>query len=56
MNATVVERLEEAGAVLVAKLTMGALAWGDVSLIAVIPGGGLAGAVAHVCQQDRHRI
>jgi Asp-tRNA(Asn)/Glu-tRNA(Gln) amidotransferase A subunit family amidase len=29
-NATVVERLEEAGAVLVAKLTMGALAWGDV--------------------------
>lgn len=30
MNATVVERLEQAGAVLVAKLTMGALAWGDV--------------------------
>ena len=30
MNATVVERLEAAGAVLVAKLTMGALAWGDV--------------------------
>lgn len=29
-NATVVERLEEAGAVLLAKLTMGALAWGDV--------------------------
>ncbi len=29
-NATVVERLEEAGAVLVAKLTMGALASGDV--------------------------
>lgn len=29
-NATVVERLEEAGAVLVAKLTMGALAFGDV--------------------------
>jgi len=29
-NATVVERLEEAGAVLVAKLTLGALAWGDV--------------------------
>lgn len=29
-DATVVERLEEAGAVLVAKLTMGALAWGDV--------------------------
>jgi Asp-tRNA(Asn)/Glu-tRNA(Gln) amidotransferase A subunit family amidase len=29
-NATVVERLEEAGAVLVAKLSMGALAWGDV--------------------------
>lgn len=30
LNATVVERLEEAGAVLVAKLTLGALAWGDV--------------------------
>lgn len=29
-NATVVARLEEAGAVLVAKLTLGALAWGDV--------------------------
>ncbi len=29
-DATVVERLEEAGAVLVAKLTLGALAWGDV--------------------------
>jgi hypothetical protein len=29
-NATVVDRLEEAGAVLVAKLTMGELAWGDV--------------------------
>jgi Asp-tRNA(Asn)/Glu-tRNA(Gln) amidotransferase A subunit family amidase len=29
-NATVVERLEDAGAVLVAKLTMGELAWGDV--------------------------
>ncbi len=29
-DATVVERLEAAGAVLVAKLTMGALAWGDV--------------------------
>ncbi|MEE9288653.1 MAG: amidase [Bacteroidota bacterium] len=29
-NATVVKRLAEAGAVLVAKLTMGALAWGDV--------------------------
>lgn len=29
-NATVVSRLEEAGAVLVAKLTLGALAWGDV--------------------------
>lgn len=29
-NATVVKRLDEAGAVLVAKLTMGALAWGDV--------------------------
>ncbi|MEL7235397.1 MAG: amidase, partial [Chloroflexota bacterium] len=30
MNATVVERLEAAGALLVAKLTMGALAYGDV--------------------------
>ena len=30
IDATVVRRLEEAGAVLVAKLTMGALAWGDV--------------------------
>ena len=29
-NATVIERLEEAGAVLVAKLTLGALAYGDV--------------------------
>ncbi|MDX2246657.1 MAG: amidase [Bacteroidia bacterium] len=29
-TATVVERLDSAGAVLVAKLTMGALAWGDV--------------------------
>lgn len=29
-NATVVERLEQAGAVLVGKLTLGALAWGDV--------------------------
>ncbi len=29
-DATVVQRLEEAGAVLVAKLTMGELAWGDV--------------------------
>ena len=29
-DATVVRRLEEAGSVLVAKLTMGALAWGDV--------------------------
>ena len=30
MEATVVEKLEEAGAVLLAKLTLGALAWGDV--------------------------
>ncbi len=30
MDATVVRRLEEAGAVLVGKLTLGALAWGDV--------------------------
>ena len=29
-DATVIQRLEAAGAVLVAKLTMGALAWGDV--------------------------
>ena len=29
-KATIVEKLEEAGAVLVAKLTLGALAWGDV--------------------------
>ncbi len=29
-NGTVVNKLEEAGAVLVAKLTLGALAWGDV--------------------------
>ncbi|GJM32958.1 MAG: amidase [Saprospiraceae bacterium] len=29
-DATVIQKLEEAGAVLVAKLTMGALAWGDV--------------------------
>jgi len=29
-DATVVQRLEEAGAVLVAKLTMGELAWGDI--------------------------
>ena len=29
-TATVVRRLDEAGAVLVAKLTLGALAWGDV--------------------------
>ncbi len=29
-NATVIERLEEAGAVLIAKLSLGALAWGDV--------------------------
>ena len=30
VDATVVKRLEEAGAVLIAKLTLGALAWGDV--------------------------
>ena len=29
-NATVIEKLEQAGAVLVAKLSLGALAWGDV--------------------------
>lgn len=32
LNATVVERLEAAGAVLIAKLSVGALAWGDVWL------------------------
>lgn len=30
MDATVIQKLEEAGAVLVAKLTLGELAWGDV--------------------------
>jgi Asp-tRNA(Asn)/Glu-tRNA(Gln) amidotransferase A subunit family amidase len=30
VNAAVIEKLEEAGAVLLAKLTLGALAWGDV--------------------------
>ena len=30
LDAAVVERLDEAGAVLVAKLSVGALAWGDV--------------------------
>ncbi len=30
IDATVVKRLDEAGAVLIAKLTLGALAWGDV--------------------------
>ncbi|MGH1363881.1 MAG: amidase [Calditrichia bacterium] len=30
MDATVIRKLEDAGAVLVAKLTLGALAWGDV--------------------------
>jgi Asp-tRNA(Asn)/Glu-tRNA(Gln) amidotransferase A subunit family amidase len=30
LDAAVVERLDEAGAVLIAKLTLGALAWGDV--------------------------
>lgn len=30
MDATVVQRLDEAGAVLIAKLSLGALAWGDV--------------------------
>jgi len=30
MDATVIRKLDEAGAVLVAKLTLGALAWGDV--------------------------
>lgn len=35
-NATVIDRLEEAGAVLIAKLTVGALAWGDVGLDGVM--------------------
>jgi len=30
LDATVIERLDDAGAVLIAKLTLGALAWGDV--------------------------
>jgi Asp-tRNA(Asn)/Glu-tRNA(Gln) amidotransferase A subunit family amidase len=30
LDATVIQKLEEAGAILVAKLTLGALAWGDV--------------------------
>lgn len=30
LNATVIRKLEEAGAILIAKLSMGALAWGDV--------------------------
>ena len=30
VDATVIQKLEEAGAVLIAKLTLGALAWGDV--------------------------
>ncbi len=30
VNATVIQKLDDAGAVLVAKLTLGALAWGDV--------------------------
>ena len=29
-DATVIQKLEEAGAVLVAKLPLGALAWGDI--------------------------
>lgn len=32
VNATVIDRLEEAGAILIAKLSVGALAWGDVWL------------------------
>ncbi len=30
MNATVIQKLEDAGAILIAKLSLGALAWGDV--------------------------
>jgi Asp-tRNA(Asn)/Glu-tRNA(Gln) amidotransferase A subunit family amidase len=36
VNATVINRLEEAGAVLIAKLSVGALAWGDVWLDGVM--------------------
>jgi Asp-tRNA(Asn)/Glu-tRNA(Gln) amidotransferase A subunit family amidase len=36
INATVIDRLEEAGAVLIAKLSVGALAWGDVWLDGVM--------------------
>jgi Asp-tRNA(Asn)/Glu-tRNA(Gln) amidotransferase A subunit family amidase len=36
VNATVIDRLEEAGAVLIAKLSVGALAWGDVWLDGVM--------------------
>ncbi len=35
-NATVIDRLEDAGAVLLGKLTVGALAWGDVGLDGVM--------------------
>jgi len=35
-NATVIDRLEKAGAVLLGKLTVGALAWGDVGLDGVM--------------------
>jgi Asp-tRNA(Asn)/Glu-tRNA(Gln) amidotransferase A subunit family amidase len=36
VNAAVIDRLEEAGAVLIAKLSVGALAWGDVWLDGVM--------------------
>ena len=36
VNATVIDRLETAGAVLIAKLSVGALAWGDVWLDGVM--------------------
>lgn len=36
VNATVIDRLEKAGAVLIAKLSVGALAWGDVWIDGVL--------------------
>ena len=45
-DATVVRRLDDAGAVLVAKLTLGALAWGDVVRARPATPGGPSGAPA----------
>ena len=54
-TATVVQKLEEAGAVLVAKLSMGALAMGDVWLVECLEIHGTVNRdqVAHL--QDQHR-